>query len=97
MNEKFRWTFSIPIICYLWLILVITILSVPTKREPQINPTAVDLTMEELIEAHLQHDDPKVNDNLKRAEEKNDFLIQAENHHISLDNKIDLLEEIFIK
>lgn len=98
-----RWSFAVPILCYLVLFCMIWILSVPLK--PTINLKIPDRDkdtqkLEDTFEIKIKNSNfnsDKIDSESKILSDKNEYLVNVNNEENVHKNQADILEDVFKK
>lgn len=98
-----RWSFTVPILCYLVLFCMIWILSVPLK--PTINLKIPDRDkepqkLEDTFEIKIKNSNfnsDKIDSESKILSDKNEYLVNVNNEENVHRNQADILEDVFKK
>ncbi|XP_019874233.1 45 kDa calcium-binding protein [Aethina tumida] len=91
-----RWTYTVPLLCYVAFFVMIWMLSVPLKP-PKETVKHIGDRPEDTFEIRIKNSNFDSDKKPEEYEERNEYLINANNAENAHKDKTDILKEVFIK
>lgn len=91
-----RWTYTVPLLCYVAFFVMIWMLSVPLKP-PKETVKHIGDRSEDTFEIRIKNSNFDSDKKPEEYEERNEYLINANNAENAHKDKTDILKEVFTK